>query len=577
MNRFLKSPLLLSLLFGIGVFLFWTFGYSYHLNYQEQYQLFLFTGDYLFDYLSRPGGLSDYLGNFITQFYFYSWIGALMIALLLVLIQQGVWALSRQWGAALWTVPLSFVPSLLYWGVLCDENYLIGGVIALLLVLAAMWGWSFVFKRRWRMALLLVSLPLLYWACGGLFLLFPLYVMTYEGKHASVPRSSILGWIVAVMLTVVLVLLSGRMFALQYPLDRMMVGVSYYRYPHFWPLPVIAIGVMVLLISLFGGRLSMLVSPRRQLFAYVVTIVVIVAGGFGYVSASADFSKEEVMAYDFHVRMRRWDRVIAMADHKQPMSPLSVTCLNLALAKQDLLGDRMFHYYQNGVGGLLPDFVRDYTIPMITGEVYYHLGMINTSQRYTFEAMEALPDYQKSVRAVKRLAETNIINGEYRLARKYLTLLSQTLYYRGWAQKALLTIVDEGAVNDHSEWGVLRKMKPVADFFYSEQEKDMMLGLLFQQQPDNKMAFDYLLAHCLLRKDLQHFWKYFSLGESFYGRRIPKAFEEALVAGWSMQQRSPSEAMPFPVSTTTRQRFDQFARNVRSGGEGTYWDYLQRR
>ncbi|PZX16826.1 hypothetical protein LX69_01640 [Breznakibacter xylanolyticus] len=577
MNRFLKSPLLLSLLFGIGVFLFWTFGYSYHLNYQEQYQLFLFTGDYLFDYLSRPGGLSDYLGNFITQFYFYSWIGALMIVLLLVLIQQGVWALSRQWGAALWTVPLSFVPSLLYWGVLCDENYLIGGVIALLLVLAAMWGWSFVFKRRWRMALLLVSLPLLYWACGGLFLLFPLYVMTYERKHASVPRSSLLGWIVAVMLTVVLVLLSGRMFALQYPLDRMMVGVSYYRYPHFWPLPVIAIGVMVLLISLFGGRLSMLVSPRRQLFAYVVTIVVIVAGGFGYVSASADFSKEEVMAYDFQVRMRRWDRVIAMADHKQPMSPLSVTCLNLALAKQDLLGDRMFHYYQNGVGGLLPDFVRDYTIPMITGEVYYHLGMINTSQRYTFEAMEALPDYQKSVRAVKRLAETNIINGEYRLARKYLTLLSQTLYYRDWAQKALLTIADEGAVNEHSEWGVLRKMKPVADFFYSEQEKDMMLGLLFQQQPDNKMAFDYLLVHCLLRKDLQHFWKYFSLGESFYGRRIPKAFEEALVAGWSMQQRSPSEAMPFPVSTTTRQRFDQFARNVRSGGEGTYWDYLQRR
>mgnify|MGYP000750805498 CR=1 FL=1 len=35
-----------------------------------------------------------------------------------------------------------------------------------------------------------------------------------------------------------------------------------------------------------------------------------------------------------------------------------------------------------------------------------------------FEAMEAIPDYKKSGRAYMRLAETNLINGQYAVAAK---------------------------------------------------------------------------------------------------------------------------------------------------------------
>ena len=32
-----------------------------------------------------------------------------------------------------------------------------------------------------------------------------------------------------------------------------------------------------------------------------------------------------------------------------------------------------------------------------------------------------------------------------------------------------------------------------------------MLGILIQQEPTNRMAYEYLMAYYLLKKDLQHF------------------------------------------------------------------------
>ena len=63
----------LSVLVGIGVFLFWYVGYPHALSYQEQYQLFLWTGDYFWERVSLPGGLADWLGEFIVQFYYVEW------------------------------------------------------------------------------------------------------------------------------------------------------------------------------------------------------------------------------------------------------------------------------------------------------------------------------------------------------------------------------------------------------------------------------------------------------------------------------------------------------------------------
>jgi len=576
---------LLSFIFGLIVFAFFAFIYPFHLNYQEQYQLFLFSADYFFQFMAKPGGFSDYVGNFFTQFFFYSWVGAIIIAILLTLLQRAVWFIAHKLGAKPLFALITFIPSLLYWGVLCDENYLIGGVIVILLVTGFISLYTFFKSATIRIPFALISIPVLYWLAGGAFLLLPLFTIIIEiirGKMKMIHLSLFI--FLSIILSIALPVFS-KIYLLQYPMMQAWIGANFFRFPVVIPF---SIGVIGLLIALIPIILRLLPVPRKKnkrVLVYVVQLFVLLCGGYLFIHQVADMEKEEVMAYDFNVRMHKWDRVIALADKKAPSSPLSVTCLNLALAKQNLLAERMFNYYQNGIQGLIPDFKRDFIIPMITGEVYYHLGFINTAQRYAFEAMEALPDYQKSVRGVKRLAETNLINGNYAVATKYLQLLQKTFYYRGWATKALITMKDEKLIAQHPEWGLLRRLSTREDFLFSEGEKDMMLGVLFRQNQTNRMAYEYLMAYTLLTKDLTHFFQYFPLGKSLRYRSIPNSYQEALLYVWEKSNTDPTKEIPYPINTLTMQRMKAFERispnqtdpdpKLFSEFENTYWYYLQ--
>nr|WP_321353584.1 DUF6057 family protein [uncultured Draconibacterium sp.] len=583
-SKIISVDTLLSLVFGVAVFVFFGFYYSYHLNYQEQFQLFLFTPQYLLDFANHPGGISDYIGNFFTQFFFYSKIGALTLAALLVILQRIILATSLKLRVAKHWMPLTFIPSILYWNLLCDENYMLGGLIAMLLLAL----FCFIFLQlkpgnTQRIAGILL-LIVLYWSAGGVFILLTLFMLAskFTGK-SKIGKNDLLFAVSLMLITLVLPYLA-KLIVLQFPMQKFWVGVNYFRFPVNIPVTIITVALLIFTIPFLLWLVSKITIKKAGVILVTLTIL-ISAVSFGFIRNSADFSKEEVMAYDFQIRMRRWDKAIAMADKKTPKGPLSVTCLNLALAQKGQLGERMFEYFQNGMAGLIPDFTRDFTIPLITSEVYYHLGLINTAQRFAFEAMEALPDYQKSVRSIKRLAETNIINGNYEVAKKYLHLLQKTLYYKKWATNSLGIIKNEEGVEQHIEWGWLRKARIQEDFLFSEQEKTNMIGLLFMNNRKNTVAFEYLLATTLLDKNLNLFNQFFPLSSSVNYLVIPKHFQEALLYYWSSQNETPPEKFPYPISRHILDRFNNYhsiyINNInaepllRNNFSNTYWYYLQ--
>ena len=91
------SQALCTLLFGVAVLLFFGMAYPHHLHYQEQYQLFLFDSNYVWDIIRMPGGVADLLGRFCTQFFQFAWVGAAIIAVLLSLVQLLTLRLAK-WG-----------------------------------------------------------------------------------------------------------------------------------------------------------------------------------------------------------------------------------------------------------------------------------------------------------------------------------------------------------------------------------------------------------------------------------------------------------------------------------------------
>jgi hypothetical protein len=170
----------------------------------------------------------------------------------------------------------------------------------------------------------------------------------------------------------------------------------------------------------------------------------------------------------------------------------------------------MFEYNQNGIAGLLPDVKEDATSPIPTAEAFYQLGMINVAQRTVFEAQEAILDFQKSARCYKRLAQTNLINGQYEVARKYLSALQKTLFYRDWAGETLLLLGNEEAIARHPEYGRLRKSAYRDDFYFSDHVTPEMLESLYAGNTENRLAYQYLLAYYMLTGDREGFNKFMS-------------------------------------------------------------------
>ncbi len=577
-----KIKFVLSLLFGGLVFLYWYRYYPHHLHYQEQLQLFLFTVDYLEMKIAHPGGVAEYIAEFLTQFFVYAWVGAIVIAVTLVIIQLLMNGFAKKLNALDFWYPLSFLPSVCLWIFLCDQNALLALPVSILLTLSVLLIWVRLTRTWVRIAYAIFIIPVLYWMVGGVYFIFVLGLVGcsfIRGRQTMKSFYSFLFVCVCILLAILCPLLAKDL--VQYSLLRLIFGIDYYRYPMVFPSIMLLAMAAPAIVPWIQKSLPMI--RKHALLWISFEFLILLLGAFYAIRKSSNPELEEALKYDYLTRMGRWEQIIQSAEKAAPESPLAVTCLNLALARTGQLGDRMFHFYQNGTEGLIPRFNRDFTTPLPASEVFYYLGMINASQHYTFEAMEAIPDHKKSGRAYVRLAETNLINGQYEVAAKYLKTLRYAPFYRRWAINAMSYLYNEEKIERHPEWGWLRKIRYTEDFLFSETEMDAMLGLLFQHNMRNRMAFDYLLAYVLQKKDLKHFMEYYPLGEKIAYDHIPLSYQEALAFVW-IQKYPDFQGIPWPISESVLKGMTDFIHIystlenpepiLRSRYGKTYWYYL---
>jgi hypothetical protein len=544
---------LLSLLFGVAVVIFWAVPFVGGLCFQEQYQMFLFDTGYFLERIVLPGGLADYISEFLVQFYYMPVLGGAIIALLLMGIQAAVWGLMKQYGAR-HDFPgylLSFLPSIALWCAMGDQNALLSFVVALFGALVIGWIHNRFHNRLVKVVFELVSTALVYWFLGPVVFLYAALMIGDTLKNAK-QKGNVFSGIgysaVILILTVAWILLTTQ--TLQYPMYRIFAGLNYYRYPGaVSPLPFVVM-VWAVVIPFLGmipcHRKSLQKLQQSKVVIVLSYVLVIVASWFG-IKASFDEMTYDLIDYDFLVRTEQWDKIIEKAEKKQATTPLSVSCVNLALSQKGVLADRLFEFYQNGGEGLFPTFTRDMISPVSTAEIFFRLGMVNDAERYMFEAQEAIPNYRKSARLTRRIIECEIINGNYQVAAKLLRRLQKTLFYSNWANQTMALLGNEKAINRHPVYGKLRKYREKKqDFLFSDREMDQMLGLLFLNDNHNRMAYEYLMCYELLQRDMEKFMQYYPLGRFVGYDHIPRSFQEILIGNW-MKTHSDPRTIPYSV------------------------------
>ena len=544
---------LLSLLFGVAVVIFWAVPFVGGLCFQEQYQMFLFDTGYFLERIVLPGGLADYISEFLVQFYYMPVLGGAIIALLLMGIQAAVWGLMKQYGAR-HDFPgylLSFLPSIALWCAMGDQNVLLSFVVALFGALVIGWIHNRFHNRLVKVVFELVSTALVYWFLGPVVFLYAALMIGDTLKNAK-QKGNVFSGIgysaVILILTVAWILLTTQ--TLQYPLYRIFAGLNYYRYPGaISPLPFVVMvwAVVIPFLGMIPCRQKSLQKLQQSKVVMVLSyVLMIVASWFG-IKASFDEMTYELIDYDFLVRTEQWDKIIEKAEKKPATTPLSVSCVNLALSQKGMLADRLFEFYQNGGEGLFPTFTRDMISPVSAAEIFFRLGMVNDAERYMFEAQEAIPNYRKSARLTRRIIECEIINGNYKVAAKLLRRLQKMLFYRNWANQTMALLGNEKAINQHPIYGKLRKYREKKqDFLFSDREMDQMLGLLFLNDKSNKMAYEYLMCYVLLQRDFNKFMQYYPLGRFVGYDHIPRSFQEILIEQWMKTHNDP-RTIPYSV------------------------------
>lgn len=519
MNRSSIYQYSLSLLFGVAVALFGAMLHPELFSWHEQNQMFLFTQDYFLDRISIAGGLANYVSEFLTQFYYYPTVGAILLSIVYVLLQIMLYAVLKgitESGKGNWTMfVLSFLPVTILVGLMGEMDMLLSFPVALLFSLAV-----FLLCRRLGFyAQLLVSLPL-YWLVGPAFavqvLLAAADVLLSQKSFAV----KAVRFCCLLSVAVAWVWVCRTLWIAQYPWATVLAGINYYR------LSIMTLdapsGVYYVMLLMAVLPCLYLVLDRFVLKAGKKSLDIICAACLAlFVTGDCLINRTSEASYDpnyyamlrqmFLLRKGDWQGIIDHArlmqsqDNAFIQTPLGGNAVNLALGMTQQMSSLMFDLPQRGIRSLIMPNVRDNVSNVASCEVFWQLGFINEAMRYAFDSQESIPNCLKSARFTQRMAECNIVNGKYDVASKYIDQLKNTLFYHDWAEGADQYLYDEDKISGYMPWAIRRQYRLEEDFLFYYPEMTKMIGHLALRNRQNRLAFDYFMAALLLEGNYQSF------------------------------------------------------------------------
>lgn len=534
--------------------------------------MFLYNVDSVVAAFDYPGGLADYIGEYVVQFFYLPVWGGVVMSVILTLVMLSYFFLGQ-----LLKLPfvhrgaIALFMTLLSWMVMCDVDIMLSvpiSVVASIVLFAVMiWTARFCYVRY---IVWLIEIAVFYWLFGPLvFVSVVAFLILSLMNIDDRMRMPILLIVVMFLLSLLLPIISQ--YICSYPLSSLFCGVHYYREPETLPMLlklVYVCGIMsLLLMSVFKSQRQQKVSACIFLSLSLLVVV------FNYCK-NIDYEKEEIFAYDYFVRESQWNEILQYADKREPKTKMALACVNFALANKGMLKDRYFKYSKsNDIELLVPSFRKNYIEPLYAGEINYALGYVNNAQRYAFEAQAAMPDGRHSSRCFKRLAETNIINGNLLVAKKYLYSLCKTRFYSEWAEK-MLSVMSENRVDNLPWVKKKREIRPTIVYLTGFVSVVEQLMFSVKESPSNVFAKEYLKCVLMLDKQLSAFVALLDKELSPMEQQIA-LYYHIVTCGGSI------ESMPYNISPMCVSRFAQFTNDVAKYGIGdsdnfkpysdTYW------
>ncbi len=541
----------LTIFFTVSFWYFFSFA-GQVLFFQKEQNLFIFSWDYLTDFLLKPGGLLEYTGLFLTQFYSSHLFGSIIltsvltlpgllmihinkilnfrssVSIIFVLLPSSLMFLMQAHYYHLMVYNLGFISVMLYFDLSVKQSQ----------------------KTKYIMFALL---PLFYYLAGAYAILYLVLCLIYtiifeRGKNriylSALPAS----------LLILSFFLSGK-FLFLLPSKQLLT----------FPLPLIEYSfnkvvfiILTLLIILYPVLVKYLNRSFRfnflnkTSFGYAAGILILSACCIVLIRLY-DPQTNRVLSIEKLAFEEKWEELIKYQEKYPSENLIGQYFYNIALSETNLLCERVFYGKQDfGTKSLILPWGNDH---LNWGSwFFYSAGLSNEAHRWAYEEMVV---YGLRPENLKMLVKTSLIKGDFRMAEKYIGILKKTIYYREWAK-----IHDEMARDSlklMSDKGLGTKIKifPKSDFFIYMESPETNLPQLVECNPLNRNAFEYLMAWLMLSKNVETLVNSsIKLKEMGY-THIPRHIEEAILIYYNSKKIFP-DLGGLTISSETQLRFNQY-------------------
>lgn len=529
---------------------------------------FVFGAPFFNTLMSKPFGLMQYVGAWLTQFFYQPAVGTcILVAIWVGIYFVGSKAFRLQGSAsALMLLPVACllvsVTDLGYWiYVSTIRGYWFSQSVSYLVMLLLLWAAC---RTPRKLHLIWYILAICIYPVLGWFALLFVLCLALSDK---VSWREFLG--IALLVFTASIWHTQFYSGLKYD-DVVIAGLPRFETPSdssphlsypFWLL-----GVASVLIPLCSKYLSKWFVP-----------VLCAAAGIFYTYSQMYYDKNYIdeMRMVHYAEDDNWKEVLNLAEENKKPTSTMMFIKNIALMNEGGLLDRSFKLGNDAANLYNPDSLHVTLLDIASPLVYYNYGMINEAIRLSFEnAIQAgfSPFY------LKMLTRCALAVGDKKLVERYTTILHHRPFYDNWQPAPVTANIKE-----------LMKCYPDEITGVENSDSYIVNGISLWYESDSKVASEQSLLYSMLRCDSRRFWlslrKYVKL---HMNEEFPIHAQEAYIL---FMDKAPEEKrIMVPVEQTIYERYKRFWTTLESKakpgmtistvGEGmreefgdTYWWY----
>lgn len=305
-------------------------------------------------------------------------------------------------------------------------------------------------------------------------------------------------------------------------------------------------------------------KPRRLnlVRALVAGLIVVTAAG---IWMGFDRREHALARIEYAAHREVYPQVLAAAVALESLPPSAEVRLHRALFHSGRLLDDLFAYTNQTTWELLAGTVAGPEACRAQAETLLELGQVSEAEHLAHEALELEGDRPDLLRL---LADVNTLKDRPEAARVFLSVLRSSPIHRDWATARRDALEADPRLAGDREIRLIRSRLVNTDLPHDGMPTETLLKQLLHANARNEMAFEYLLAHYLLARDLPRFVSRLGQTNDFNGSVLPRHCAEAVL----LHQRvhgSNVDLRGATIPPETSQRFQKFCGALDHGAART--------